>query len=94
MEYGLEAVTGTGIPFDFAYSIRSALPPKDQVLQGAIISFSGANDLNANSKRTWSFPFTVAPGANGYAPYFFATYALAFAINGLAKEVPSKYLIS
>ena len=47
-----------------------------------------------SSKRTWSFPFPVAPWQIATAPSFLAISTRRFAITGRAMDVPNKYLFS
>ena len=43
--------------------------------------------MNVTSKRTWSLPFPVQPGATASAPSWWATCTCLLAISGRAIEV-------
>ena len=57
-------------------------------------SYLGARAVIESSNLNWSLPFPVAPWQIATAPSFLATSTSFFAIKGLAKDVPSKYLFS
>ena len=51
----------------------------------------GSNSLIPTSKRTWSFPFPVAPWTIASAFSKCAISTILLAMIGRAKEVPNKY---
>ena len=94
MEYGCFLVATTGISCFAAYSMQSSRDFNSHSRHGAMIFVFGESALIVNSKRTWSFPLPVAPWAMASAPSCAAISTNFLAINGLAKEVPNRYLPS
>ena len=53
-----------------------------------------AKALTVSSNLTWSFPFPVGYMGDSSSTFFFCYFNHPFAIIGLAKDVPSRYLPS
>ena len=54
------------------------------------MAISGQKALRVSSKRTWSLPLPVQPWQMASAPSAMAISASALAMQGRAKEVPSR----
>src|SRR5215471_13811883 len=91
VEYGRSVVTGTGMSWRRANSIREVRESRSHSRHGAITDSSGARAAYVSSNRTWSLPLPVAPWLTASPPSARATSTWALAIRGRAIEVPIRY---
>jgi len=90
VEYGRSAVTGTAMSWRRAKSISALREFRSHSRQGAMTVSCGASAAYVSSKRTWSFPFPVAPCATASARSLSAISTCAWAMSGRAIEVPRR----
>ena len=94
IEYGFETLASTRILFSLAKAVISARPGNClrnfSSHQGAITCSPGAGAAAVSSKRTWSFPFPVAPCAIASADSARAISTMCLAMSGRAMLVPRK----